>query len=126
MHDPLLLLLLFLPTRDPFHQDRYVRELCADHGIHYTAYSTLGTQWQIRNRDNTNPVLESPLIMDLADHHKVSPALVTLSWALQEDVCVIPRSSNKEHIDEIAQLFHGRDWLRAYLTQVRGCIYIHS
>jgi diketogulonate reductase-like aldo/keto reductase len=94
---------LFLQNwMDPLHPDTAVREWCAAHGVLYTSYSTLGTQHH--SQDSNNPVLTHPVIVEIAKKHQVSPALVVLSWALQEGVAVIPRSSNPAHIKELAKL----------------------
>eukprot|EP00601_Ochromonadales_sp_CCMP2298_P028526 CAMPEP_0173326894 /NCGR_PEP_ID=MMETSP1144-20121109/1311_1 /TAXON_ID=483371 /ORGANISM="non described non described, Strain CCMP2298" /LENGTH=251 /DNA_ID=CAMNT_0014271239 /DNA_START=66 /DNA_END=818 /DNA_ORIENTATION=- len=59
---------------DPFHQDREVREYCAQHNIQYMAYSSLGTQWG--GRLPYNPVLSSPLLQRIAQKHGASVAQV--------------------------------------------------
>lgn len=46
---------------DPFHQDREVRRLAAEHGIEYMAYSSFGTQW-----GDSNPVLEDPTLLQVS------------------------------------------------------------
>jgi diketogulonate reductase-like aldo/keto reductase len=83
---------------DPLHQDSEVRQWCEENGVMYTSYSTLGTQ----HRGDKNPVLTHPVIVSIAKAHKVSPAVVVLSWALELGVGVIPRSSNPKHIKELA------------------------
>lgn len=83
---------------DPLHQDVEVRQWCEENGVMYTSYSTLGTQ----HRGDKNPVLTHPVIVSIAKAHKVSPAVVVLSWALELGVGVIPRSSNPKHIKELA------------------------
>jgi len=87
---------------DPFHQDSAVRAFCQQNSIVYMSYSTLGTQW----RQSANPVATSPVLAQIAatfDHATVQT--VTLAWALQRGVVVLPRSFKSHHIKANAHLF---------------------
>lgn len=86
---------------DPIQPTEELRQICDEHGIEFVSYSTLGTQ---HRNSNGNPVLGSPLIQGLAAKHGRSVAEVVLSWALQNNMSVIPRSSKKTHIQELARL----------------------
>jgi diketogulonate reductase-like aldo/keto reductase len=88
---------------DPIEPAYELRRICAEHGIEFVSYSTLGTQH--RNTAH-NPVLTSPIVWDLAIKHNRSTAEVVLSWALQKEMSVIPRSSKLNHIQELARLLH--------------------
>ncbi len=97
---------------DPLHPDRAARQWCQDHGVLYTSYSTLGSQWQYRSdlaEGGGNPVLTHPVVLGIAEAHHTTPVLVVLSWAVQEGVSIIPRSSNHRHIDELATLLPTND-----------------
>jgi diketogulonate reductase-like aldo/keto reductase len=86
---------------DPLHQDKEVRSFCREHGIQYMAYSLLGTQHQYRDGSyiSSNPVLENPVIKGIAEKRGLDSTVpVVLSWALSNDVSVIPRSRDYEHI----------------------------
>ena len=86
---------------DPINPASEIRRICSEWGIEFVSYSTLGTQ----HRGTTdNPVLSSPVVQSLAMKHQRSTAEVVLSWALQQDMSVIPRSSKPEHIEELARL----------------------
>eukprot|EP00600_Ochromonadales_sp_CCMP1393_P000199 CAMPEP_0174985848 /NCGR_PEP_ID=MMETSP0004_2-20121128/18584_1 /TAXON_ID=420556 /ORGANISM="Ochromonas sp., Strain CCMP1393" /LENGTH=333 /DNA_ID=CAMNT_0016238571 /DNA_START=435 /DNA_END=1436 /DNA_ORIENTATION=+ len=92
---------------DPFHQDRGVREFAQHHGIQYMAYSSLGTQWGNANKRRLaalgitgNPVLNSPVLQDIAQKHASSVPQVVLAWLLAEGVVAIPRTSNAEHMQD--------------------------
>lgn len=89
---------------DPLNTDQLVLEWALEHGAVYTSYSTLGGQWQWRNANGHggNPVLAHPTIRRIAAKHKVSPVITVLAWALLEGVSIIPRSSNPQHIQELA------------------------
>lgn len=96
---------------DPLRQDREVRAWCDKHGVLYTSYSTLGSQWQHRSHGERreNPVLSHSVVKKLAQRHNISEVLLVLTWALQEGVAVIPRSSKVEHIEELARLLPGKE-----------------
>jgi len=89
---------------DPLHQERPLREFCRAHGILFQAYSTLGTQWAGRGV-KVNPVLRHPVIGGIASKVLRSAAQVTLRWALQHGVAIIPRSSKPAHMAASLRLF---------------------
>jgi diketogulonate reductase-like aldo/keto reductase len=86
---------------DPIEPSEELRLICQEHGIEFVSYSTLGTQH--RNTPQ-NPVLTSPIVENLAVKHDRSIAEVVLSWAMQKGMSVIPRSSQRHHIRELARL----------------------
>lgn len=88
---------------DPIHTARELRQICEEHGIEFVSYSTLGTQHRTSS-DEGNPVLTSLVVQRLAQKHQRSVAEVVLSWALQNNMSVIPRSSKKHHIEELSRL----------------------
>lgn len=91
---------------DPFHQDRAVWDWCRANGVLYTSYSTLGGQWEYQptsdGKARANPVNESPVLRDIAQHHGTSVTRVVLQWALQRYAIVLPRSSSLPHIRDNA------------------------
>jgi diketogulonate reductase-like aldo/keto reductase len=89
---------------DPIQPAEELRKLCRDHGIQFVSYSTLGTQHIYRSQLHQNPVLTHPIVLKLAEQYQRSTAEVVLSWALQHQMSVIPRSSRREHIEELARL----------------------
>ncbi len=89
---------------DPFHLDSEVRNLCAEHGIAYTAYSTLGNSWRYRRQNPENPVKNDPIIQKIAADKSISWVNLVLYWALQSNVIVLPRSTDEEHIFDNAKL----------------------
>ena len=95
---------------DPFHQDSAVRTLCATRGVLYQATASLGEQWRhlraLQNPDES-PVLEHPLLKNIAREHNRSVALVVLRWQQQLGVSVIaPVSQSHEELRDMAA------WLR--------------
>lgn len=85
---------------DPLHPQNKIRAICEEYNIEFVSYSTLGTQ----HRGSKNPVLTHPTIMSLAGKHNRSTAEVVLSWAMSNNMSVIPRSNNKAHIEQLARL----------------------
>lgn len=96
---------------DPFHHDATLRQFCADKGIVYQAYSSLGEQWRHRARTDDfgpNPVFGHPTLSKIATQKGWSVPRVVLAWSLQRNAAVIPRSSTPEHIcANAAELFGG-------------------
>ena len=45
-----------------------------------------------------NPILKSSLLTDISTHYDYFVPSVVLRWAIQKNVTVIPRSSNKNHL----------------------------
>ncbi|KIY64313.1 aado/keto reductase [Cylindrobasidium torrendii FP15055 ss-10] len=71
-----------LPQKD-------IRDVCAKYGITVTAYSPLGR----------GPVLMgNETINEVAKELNVTPAQVCLSWAVQQNVIVVPKSENKDRL----------------------------
>jgi diketogulonate reductase-like aldo/keto reductase len=108
---------------DPIEPADELRMVCAEHGIRFVSYSTLGTQHKYRRSRSgsgelENPVLTSPVVVRIANKHGRSVAEVVLSWAIQKNMAVIPRSTNRRHIQELARLFDDPRFLDA--DDVRG------
>ncbi|CAM3833652.1 2,5-diketo-D-gluconic acid reductase B [Pseudomonas reidholzensis] len=72
----------------PYLQNRKLVGFMQQHGIDVTSYMTLGY----------GKVLQDPLIQAIAQRHAVSPAQVTLAWALQLGYAVIPSSTKRENL----------------------------
>lgn len=97
---------------DPLKPSKELREVCRENGIEFVSYSTLGTQHR-RTSDGKNPVLSNSVINSIAVNHQRSAAEVVLSWAIQEGMGVIPRSSNEKHIMELSSLLTQEPFLDA-------------
>ncbi|CAI6096668.1 unnamed protein product [Clonostachys chloroleuca] len=72
---------------------------CQSRGIHVTSWSTLGGQ-----RDGENLILSHQLFSDIAKAHGCSTGVVSLSWAVQRGITVIPKSKSKARIEENIKL----------------------
>ncbi|TQN64472.1 Glycerol 2-dehydrogenase (NADP(+)) [Colletotrichum shisoi] len=72
---------------------------CREKGIVVTSWSTLGG-----SRGAKNEILTHELFTGIAKAHDVSPGVVSLSWAVQRGVAVIPKSATKSRIEENIRL----------------------
>ncbi len=75
---------------------------CKSNGIGVTAYSPLGSsdRPKARRRDDDPVLMEDETIKNLANKHQCSPAQILIAYALNRDLVVIPKSSNKERIEQ--------------------------
>lgn len=79
----------------PNYLQKDVRKLCHTHGIHFQSYSTLGQ----------SRLLSGDQFQSLGHRHQKTIAQVLLRWAIQKNISVIPKSSNKKHIFENFNVF---------------------
>lgn len=83
----------------PYYQDSDVIQHIQGVDIAVQGWYPLG------GRGYTKPMLENPVINQIAKVHGKSPAQVILRWNLQKGVIVIPGSSNPDHIRENISIF---------------------
>ena len=84
---------IYIPFQ--FHS-REVIALCQKEGIFYQSFSTLGRQWlqgRQPTRDDPNPVLGHPTVLEISRRLGKTAAQVALKWALNSGLGVIPKSS---------------------------------
>ncbi len=79
----------------PFKYRRALLEACAQRDLVLEAYSPLTTG---RN-------LADERLAQIAERNGRTPAQVLLRWAVQRGIPVIPKSTNRERIEENAQIF---------------------
>ena len=72
---------------------------CNENGIHFQAYSSLGTTTE------NNKLLTDPVVLQLAAAYEKTPAQILLRWAVQQGIGVIPKSTNPEHIRNNIDIF---------------------
>lgn len=82
---------------DPFSPDTRMREVCAEEGVVYMGYSTLGSQWLLQGFA-ASPVLSHAVVTEIGLRRTCTPAQVVLKWALSKGQVVIPRSGNKQRM----------------------------
>lgn len=73
----------------PALQNRKVVEFTNRHGIHTTSYMTLGY----------GKALQEPVIQAIASEMGATPAQVTLAWAMQHGLAVIPSSTQRANLE---------------------------
>jgi len=79
-----------------------LRDYCVKQNIHVTAYGPLGSPW----RPNLKKVLISdPIVMAIANQHKVSPAQVLIKWCLSYGMSCIPKSVTPDRIRNNLNIF---------------------
>lgn len=83
----------------PYYQDSPVVEHIQNKEIVVQGWYPLG------GRGYTGAMLNNPVLREIAATHEKSVAQVILRWNLQKGVCVIPGSSNPEHIRENISIF---------------------
>lgn len=86
----------------PYLQQPELLEFCSSNGIHFTAYSPLGSpdRPEALKAANEPSLLENPVILELAKEKKCSAGQILISWALQRGISVIPKSVNPKRIAE--------------------------
>lgn len=88
----------------PYWQQATLRRMCAENGIHVSAYSPLGGKG---NWWGSSSVIEDEVIKSVAESVGRSPAQVCLRWAFEEGVSVIAKSFDKERMKQNMDIF---DW----------------
>ena len=83
----------------PYYQEQEVVPYIQELGIVVNGYSPFG------GRGHTSELFTDKVISAIAEDHDVTSAQVILRWNLQKGVCVIPGSSNPEHIRENIYIF---------------------
>ncbi|KZL70570.1 aldo keto reductase [Colletotrichum incanum] len=72
---------------------------CQEKGIHVMSWSTLGGSHNPQNK-----ILSDDLFISIATAHNVTAGVVSLSWAVQRGITVMPKSSKKARIEENIRL----------------------
>lgn len=83
----------------PFYQDSPVVEHIQSKGLAVQGWYPLG------GRGYTEPMLNHPVLREIAAVHGKTTAQIILRWNLQKSVAVIPGSSDPEHIRENISIF---------------------
>ena len=91
----------------PYLQQRSMKAFCDTNNIALTAYAPLGSgdrPTALKN-DNEPSLLQHPVIVSVAKKHNAGAGQVLISWALQRDTVVIPKSVNpgrlKQNLDAV-------------------------
>lgn len=86
----------------PYLQQKELIAFCKEHKITITAYSPLGSndRHAMLKADDEPVLLENKVLAEIAHHHNVSVAQVLIAWAIQRGTVVIPKSVNKQRIEQ--------------------------
>lgn len=81
----------------PMWRQKKLREICAEHKIHVSAYSPIGGPGNVWG---STAVIDSPVIKSIALKHHATPAQVALKWGMSKGASVIAKSFNSERLKE--------------------------
>lgn len=76
----------------PFLPRYQLRKYCTSRGIEIVAHSSLTKGRQLENSDLQK------ILDEYFPKTEITPAALLLKWALQQDIKIIPRSSQKDHL----------------------------
>ena len=76
----------------PYMQQNRLVDYCHGHDIAVTAYSPLG--------GHGNEVLSDPVLREIADRHRCTPAQVIIAWLIGREIVAIPKSVHADRIRE--------------------------
>lgn len=83
----------------PFYHQTDLLQYCKQNDILLQAYCSLGG-----TSANNDTLLKHPTVNKIANKLEVSNAQVLLAWAVQQDIAVIPKSIEPEHIRQNIKL----------------------
>lgn len=86
----------------PYLTQSKLLRFCQQELIAFTAFSPLGapSYVPIGMAKESDSVLETPSIREIASHHRKTPAQVVLRWGIQRGTAVIPKSSRATRLKE--------------------------
>lgn len=90
---------------NPLLQNNELVDYCQSQNIVVTGFAPLGAADRAWALEGDPLPLKNPVILEMAERLKKSPAQVILRWLLQRNIIVIPKSSNPSRVVENAQLF---------------------
>ncbi|CAG7724517.1 unnamed protein product [Allacma fusca] len=86
-------------------------ETCQKHNITVVAYAPIGSpgrkQFYAQHGIPFEPIsiLEDPEVLDIAKSHSKTPAQILMKFLVQQDIAVIPKSTNPERLRQNFDLF---------------------
>ena len=85
----------------PYLQMKELIQYGEQEGIHFTAYSPLGSKDRPASINNgLKPILEEPVIVEIAKKYEATPAQILIAWALERGTSVIPKSVSPERLQQ--------------------------
>lgn len=76
----------------PYNVTNDLLDFCIKHKIHLQAHSPLGSA------KSKQALLKDPVIIELSQKYKCQPSQLVLAWAICQNVSVIPKSTNADHL----------------------------
>lgn len=80
-----------------FRQQDRMKKLLADYGTMLQSWSPFAC--------GQNGIFRNPILKKIADYHDKTIAQVALRWLIQRGIPIIPKSTNKERMEENIQIF---------------------
>ncbi|KAJ0413599.1 NADP-dependent oxidoreductase domain-containing protein [Aspergillus carlsbadensis] len=96
----------------PYWPSRRLLRYCAQHGIHCTAYSCLGSA--------DSPLLSEPVLLEISPARNRSPQQILIMWGIQRGTSVLPKSVNAARIRDNFQL-DGWELSVEDMEKLNGC-----
>lgn len=84
----------------PYLKQKEILDFCDKNGITVVSFSSLGSH----GINETKLVRNDKDILKIAKKHAKSPSQVILSYLVQNNICVIPKSTNPSHLRENTEL----------------------
>lgn len=86
----------------PFLQQNELLKYGKNNGIAITAYAPLASRDRPEGLKSLNepPLLEQPVILEIAKKHNATPAQILIAWQIARDVIVIPKSISNKRLKE--------------------------
>jgi alcohol dehydrogenase (NADP+) len=91
----------------PYLQQTKLLKYCQARGVHFQAYSPLGTAGY---KGAEEPVLlQDPVLISLAEKYNVTVAQICLTWAIQRGTSVVVKSASPKHQKENLHVLRAAD-----------------
>lgn len=79
----------------PLFQNPELISYCQSNGIALQAYAPLAR----------GAYINSPLMIEIGNRHQKTPAQIGLRWLVQQNISVIPKAGDKNHLEENSKIF---------------------
>lgn len=86
----------------PLNTQKNLIEFCQQQGIAVEAMSTFS---HFRSNEPRMEIFNNPILKKIAYNHNKTVTQIVLRWLTQQDIIVIPKSNNFEHIKENIDIF---------------------
>jgi len=82
----------------PYLQQTKLLSYCQKRGVHFQAYSPLGSPGY--KEDDEPTLLEDPVLVKIAATHNATVAQICIAWALQRGTSVVAKSATPQRQEE--------------------------